>query len=105
MIEDYEELYKKIPSSKCKDGCFECCINMIQFHPDEEKNMGGYDYKGQCPHLVNEKCDIYEKRPFVCRIYGASEILSCKDCTPQKRLTKKETLLLFREYAKLKTED
>lgn len=101
MIKDYEKLYKKIPASKCKDGCFECCINMIQFHPEEEKNMGGYDYKNKCPHLVDGKCNIYLKRPFVCRIYGSSEILSCKDCVPDRYLTKSETLSLLHEYSKL----
>lgn len=105
MIEDYEKLYKKIPASKCKEGCFDCCINMIQFHPDEENNMGSYNYKGKCPHLIDGKCSIYKKRPFVCRIYGASEILACKDCIPERRLTKKETLCLFHEYAKLKDKD
>lgn len=102
MIDDYEKIYKKIPASKCKDGCFECCINMIQFHPDEEKNMGGYNYNDKCPHLINGKCNIYTKRPFVCRIYGSSEILACKECIPDKVLSKDETMALFHEYAELR---
>lgn len=100
-IKAYEELYKRIPCSVCKEGCFECCTNIIQFHPAEEENMGGYVWNGKCNHLVDGKCSIYSKRPFVCRIYGAGSIMSCEDCTPQDPLTEDQIRQLFKEYKAL----
>jgi uncharacterized protein len=29
----------------------------------------GYDEKGRCPMLINDRCSIYEHRPFTCRTY------------------------------------
>ena len=95
-------LYEKIPSSTCKKGCSECCTNMIQFAPSEEKTMGGYEYNGVCSHLKNGRCTIYENRPFICRIFGTSEILKCDDCVPERYLNQAETLELVHKYNVLK---
>ncbi len=77
---DKEEIYSKIPKSTCKEGCFRCCTNVVQFTPSELKACGGeYECKGVCNFLKDGKCTVYETRPFVCRIYGTSEILSCDD--------------------------
>ena len=100
-VEAYEKLYEQIPASTCKDGCFECCTNMIQFMPAEEANMGGYTYTGKCNHLVDGKCTIYTRRPFVCRIFGSSSIMSCEGCTPERYLSEEETRRLFREYVSI----
>lgn len=63
--------------------------------------MGGYAYDGQCGHLRGGICTVYENRPFVCRLYGASELLICEDCTPDRYLTAEETRLLVHRYAEL----
>jgi Fe-S-cluster containining protein len=99
MIKD---LYNEIPVSNCKNGCSECCTNMIQFSPSELKQMGGYEYNGVCSHLKNGKCSIYENRPFICRIFGTSELLKCEDCTPEKYLNEKETIELVHRYTLLR---
>lgn len=66
--------------------------------------MGGYKYIGHCNHLVNGKCSIYKQRPFVCRIYGSSETLSCEDCKAERYLSKEETEKLMHEYVSIKKE-
>lgn len=96
------KIYEKIPHSKCKKGCFHCCTNMIQFTPSELKAMGGYEYNGVCSHLKDGKCSIYENRPFVCRIYGTSELLKCDNCSPKKFLNEQETIELVHQYTLLK---
>lgn len=101
MIFDENDIYLKIPNSKCKNGCFRCCTNMIQYTQKELKAMGGYDYDGICSHLSDGKCSIYENRPFVCRIYGTSEILKCDDCVPERFLSETETLELVHQYTLL----
>lgn len=104
-IEQIRKLYEKIPSSKCKDGCFRCCINTVQFTKSEERAMGGYCYAGQCPHLKNGKCSVYENRPLVCRLFGASILLQCEDCTPRRYLTEQETAEILRAYAQQRKEE
>ncbi len=103
-----EDLYKKIPKSKCKDGCFTCCSNSVQFTPSEYKSMGGYSFDAEsmcCSHLVNGKCSVYENRPFVCRLFGTSELLECEHCTPERVLTQKETNDLVHEYVLIKNKE
>lgn len=92
------ELYGRIPETKCKEGCHKCCSNIIQFTPSEERMMGGYSWDGKCGHLQDGKCSTYENRPFVCRLYGASELLVCEDCVPERLLSEDETLAIVREY-------
>ena len=41
--------------------------------------MGGYSYDPEraiCTHLIDGKCSVSEKRPFICRLYGASELMT-----------------------------
>ncbi len=95
---EIQELYKKIPTSICQSECSKCCKDNIQFSPSEEKNMGGYEWNGQCVHLQDGRCTIYDKRPFVCRIFGASEILSCENCKPERYLSQEETVKIIHAY-------
>lgn len=104
-IEQIRKLYEKIPPSKCKDGCFRCCINTVQFLRSEEHAMGGYRYDGQCSHLKEGKCSVYENRPLVCRLFGASILLQCEDCTPRRYLTEQETAEILRAYAQQRKEE
>lgn len=96
------ELYSKIPKSQCKKGCYKCCTNMIQFTTAELNAMGGYAYNGVCSHLIDGMCSIYEQRPFVCRIFGTSEIMKCENCVPSRYLNEEETKLLVHEYVLMK---
>ena len=100
-----KELYFKIPQSQCKKGCYKCCVNMIQYTPSEFKAVGGYEFKEKCSHLKDGKCTVYENRPFVCRIYGASELFKCEDCVPERMLSEEETLELVHQYVQLKKKE
>ncbi len=101
-----EEIYSKIPKSKCKEGCFKCCTNVVQFTPSELKACGGeYKCEGVCNFLKDGMCTVYDTRPFVCRIYGTSEILQCDDCTPERFLTEEETTELVHQYVMLKNKE
>jgi len=72
-------------------GCNACCRSSYFIHigPEETETLAripkelqfaapgrteghvllGYDEKGHCPMLVDEKCSIYAHRPLTCRIY------------------------------------
>ncbi len=99
---DIQKLYEKIPRSSCRDKCFRCCINSIQAAEEEIERMGGYEYIDRCPHLIENGCSVYQNRPFICRLYGTSSLLSCEDCTAEYILNDQETRILLREYLKLK---
>ena len=97
---EIKNLYEQIPASVCRSDCSKCCKDMIQFSTSEEKNMGGYVWDGKCSHLQNGRCSIYQNRPFVCRLYGTSAMLTCEGCTPERLLSVEDTLSLVREYNK-----
>ena len=103
-----EEIYQKIPRSTCKEGCFACCTNSVQCTPSESVAMGGYLYDAKrmiCSHLIDGKCSVYENRPFICRMYGASVLLQCEHCTPERYLSAQETNDLVHAYVLIKTEE
>lgn len=62
--------------------------------------------RASCPfvHPESRHCTIYEIRPAVCRVFGASEfpILACPHgCRPERRLTQSETSALMDQVDKL----
>ena len=72
-------------------GCTACCTSsqFVHIEPDETETLArippallfpaprlpaghrllGYDERGHCPMLVEERCSIYEHRPRTCRTY------------------------------------
>ncbi len=73
------------------DGCTACCTSsqFVHIGPDETDVLAhipaellfpapgrprghrlmGYDERGHCPMLVDDRCSIYEHRPVTCRTY------------------------------------
>jgi Fe-S-cluster containining protein len=72
------------------DGCTACCTasQFVTIAPDETDTLAhipaelvfpaprlpghvllGYDERGHCPMLVDDRCTIYEHRPRACRTY------------------------------------
>jgi Fe-S-cluster containining protein len=73
------------------DGCTACCRSsqFVHIAPDETDTLAavpvalrfpapglprghvvlGYDERGHCPMLVDDRCSIYEARPRACRTY------------------------------------
>lgn len=73
------------------DGCTACCRSrqFVHIEPDETDTVAhvphrllapapglprghlllGYDQRGHCPMLVDDRCSIYEHRPRACRVF------------------------------------
>jgi Fe-S-cluster containining protein len=73
------------------DGCTACCRSrqFVHIEPDEIDTVArippqllaqapglphgnlllGYDQRGHCPMLVDDRCSIYDHRPRACRVY------------------------------------
>lgn len=57
--------------------------------------------RGCCPFLEAERCSIYEERPFMCRVWGVADGLTCPHgCEPDERISKKRFDSLVQEVRK-----
>ena len=102
-----QELYERIPTFPCKEGCTRCCDNWVQFAPEEEARCGGFAFDGPlCPKLKNGKgCTVYEDRPLICRLFASSVLMPCPyGYGPKEPLSEEETHAILKEYLKMKRE-
>lgn len=94
-----------IPTFKCKPGCSDCCLMNLAVkicaNGDLITNgtwfrigkIGAVEQLGKCMNATPSGCTNYNRRGFLCRLYGASEMLP--DCPhgygAQRKLTIEET--------------
>jgi Fe-S-cluster containining protein len=90
-------LREGIPTFECIEGCSDCCS--LAFFTDVERSRivaAGGLMRDQaddmdCRYLVDHKCSIYQERPLICRLFGASTALPCPHGRgPAKPLTEAE---------------
>ena len=119
-----QELYAKIPTFKCKEGCGDCC-GPVPFSPSEA-TFAAMEHKAplaelegilarlaagetdcdKCPQSTPQGCKIYDKRPFMCRIFGATDqhgvgmasLVCPHGCKPENPLTEAQVNELTDEY-------
>lgn len=107
-----DALYAQIPHVDCKGLCVDAC-GVIEATDAERERLPGlpladdaqarYERDGHyhCPLLVAGLCSVYERRPLVCRLYGAVDlpVLVCPfGCTVTPRpLTRDEAAELVRQ--------
>lgn len=97
---------KRIPPVKCKENCSDCCHDLILFSDWEWDQIKDKRIATSCccPYLNTEnRCDIYEQRPIICRLYGVNDgILKCKNgIIPYKPLQSKKEAKLYILYGSL----
>jgi Fe-S-cluster containining protein len=105
-----KKLYKKIPSFDCIEGCSDCC-GPVPVSSVEAKKLGidtGITSVKmgtcECVYSSSEGCTVYENRPFMCRLFGATKNLVCPHGKePNKPLTAEQGRRLADEYRKLGT--
>jgi len=102
------ELYRAIPSFDCKPGCSDCCGPVPMAKPEWQaiklaKRASGQDCL-TCAYLVDGKCSVYQDRPFLCRLFGATtdaKIACPHGCGPSKPLTAQQASILNSRYMRL----
>lgn len=102
------ELYRAIPSFDCKPGCSDCCGPVPMAKPEWQaiklaKRAAGQDCL-TCAYLVDGACSVYQDRPFLCRLFGATTDakMACPHgCGPANPLSQKQASILTGRYAKL----
>ena len=103
-----DALYEKVPVLKCLGLCGEkVCVpigGLISKAEDErvDELYGVAEAKdtGHCNRLnASGKCEVYEHRPMICRVWGLEEGSICEwGCKPEERyLTRAEIGVLLRE--------
>lgn len=111
-IPTLEELWGTIPQVSCKGLCQDSCGPIAMSNVEEARirergfeipSMAealaaldrGEDY--YCPALVDGRCGVYEDRPTICRLWGATESMPCPHgCTPDTALTQEQSHALLR---------
>jgi len=98
-----EELYARIPKFECRRGCSECCVHPIwsraewdRLPESRRENKASLMCQYSC---ADGKCEVYERRPLTCRLFGSTERLSCPYTGPDKLLTRGEEDAILRSYA------
>ncbi|MBB5140493.1 Fe-S-cluster containining protein [Thermocatellispora tengchongensis] len=97
-----EELYAQVPQPGCKGLCQDAC-GPIGMNPREHQRIrergvkiphyqdglaelvetGNYT----CPALKDGQCSVYDIRPMLCRLWGATETMPCTyGCLPEEGL-------------------
>jgi len=99
---ELEALYEKIPTFKCIPGCMDCCgpvpFSKVEWERVKDKRKAR---SLKCPYAVDGKCEIYEVRPFVCRLFGAVDTptMTCPyGRGPENKLTEAEARELTFRY-------
>ncbi|MEV4472874.1 YkgJ family cysteine cluster protein [Nonomuraea sp. NPDC049504] len=97
-----EELYAKVPQPGCKGLCQDSC-GPIGMNPREQQRIRERGVKiphyrdglaelvetgdYTCPALKDGQCSVYEVRPMLCRLWGATETMPCTyGCRPEEGL-------------------
>ncbi len=91
-------LYASLPHLECQRLCHGSCgpIVMSALEWDRLAEAHGARHCGDdlvCPHLERDSglCGAYEVRPLICRLWGATERLTCQfGCQPDRLLTDAE---------------
>lgn len=100
------DIYARIPDVHCKGLCQESC-GPIAMSNDEDRRLRargvtippmadavesierGADY--WCPALKDGRCSVYDDRPTICRLWGATTSMPCPHgCTPENALSQEE---------------
>jgi Fe-S-cluster containining protein len=104
-----DELYALVPDPVgCDGSCWDSC-GPIGYSTEEGRrmeqaghrpaNVGEPRTQLMCTALTTDhRCSIYEARPMICRLWGASEVLACPHgrCSTPDPLTPQETAVLAR---------
>jgi hypothetical protein len=91
-----------VPKFECIPGCTDCC-GPVPFSEWEWQQVQNKKVTSElaCPYASKAGCEIYDQRPIMCRVFGASEeekLVCPHGKMPDKPLTVPETQRLMREY-------
>jgi len=103
------EIYKQIPKMKCAFGCADCCGPVMWMKMEWKRcPLHREQTTINCPYAGKMGgCEVYEYRPFICRLFGTTDALPCpRGCRPEgKMLTREEAHALTVQFLKITKEE
>lgn len=106
------DVWSRVPPVDCKGRCQDSCGPIaMSVEEDARIRRRGFDIpsmadalaalaRGEdyyCPALVDGSCAVYDDRPTICRLWGATRSMPCPHgCTPAEALTQEESHELLR---------
>lgn len=99
-------LYEWVPSVACKGLCHYVCTT-VDAGPRERQRIADAgvtlplfvvdgEHGHTCPALVDGRCSVYDVRPMICRLWGASSVMPCPHgCEPDGDLSPGQVLELI----------
>jgi len=103
VSDSLEDLYRQIPVFQCLPGCTDCC-GPVPFTEEEWENVPVKKTSETltCPYATETGCEIYEHRPFMCRLFGTTQTLRCPHgCAPVAFLDPATAKALTAAYIKM----
>lgn len=113
MTTDFDLIYAGVPGINCKGLCHASCGPIAasdreidhfekttgKSFPDALKVLSSTEMR--CPHLnVLNRCNVYQNRPLICRLWGIAEEMPCIfGCAPERVLSRKEAYFLMDQTA------
>jgi Fe-S-cluster containining protein len=93
-----EAIYAQLPKIECKGLCHHECtyIALTELEAerieDKVKRLPVFGSLDRCELLDKEnRCEAYDVRPLICRLYGLEESMVCPHgCQPERMLTSAE---------------
>jgi Fe-S-cluster containining protein len=110
MADSWQKLYADIPKVECIEGCTACCgvipVSPLEYAKlPEPKRMREVDDPLECQFVQDKGCGVYDKRPFMCRLFGTTTEVQFMTCPlgakPKVPLTARQVQALFNRYRKL----
>ena len=106
-----DDILAGVPKFQCVDGCADCCGPTLMSRLEWKRILQRLGKKSSelqvddhmnCPMLdkTTNKCGVYDIRPAICHVFGASEherLVCPHGRKPEKSLTKSETSLIMHE--------
>lgn len=106
-LAEIEAVYAMLPKLDCQKKCYPSCgpIAMTRPEADRIEARVGFPVRNSmrgilCPLLTRDgRCSVYELRPFICRVWGATHDMPCEwGCKPDRTLTPEEDKALWARY-------
>lgn len=109
---ELEAIYAEIPDTPgCTGACAEACGPIVMFEGEWKRvrrAMGNRPVRYvegslRCPMLSpTGRCMVYTQRPYICRLWGTTEVLRCpQGCEPTRWLSRDEAMDIYRRLAEL----
>lgn len=114
-IQQLRAIYDSLPKLVCKGLCSSVCgpVMLSALEAKRVYKAGGVhlgqkfmradsSQEQKCPALKEHLCSVYEQRPMICRLWGATERLKCPHgCEPERWLKDDEARALLKEVMDL----